>query len=448
MEDARLRRWQRISGLAIDGDELRELHAAVVSVCAAPQDPIARQHLQTLTNSRALHDQAVPFLSVEARAQDNRVVLAALREEARHLCEHVYRPAERLSVLEEIATREPDNASHLERLAWMYYLVGAWVQAGETLERLAPYVAADEALVFLRAAGRLYRNTRRNDRALVAYRAVALRKPSDVDALMALGELMVAPTIEPDRRFDPQQPPATTVQAPAQTSSASPPPDARSVRDEPASPVRSGAPTQSRVSPVTLTNRQAAVDAHDLFASLEDNEIEGSLAFAFGDDRDDPFRELPEPPPPPPKKSSRQTQERDDVLRPPAPPSHPTIAIPPAPVAIAPAPIGHTFIDLDEIVDAVNTGQHAVPDLAALGLAEPEEKIDVLEKLLATQRDRGAVRESAETCERLARLVTDDQRRRMLAEEAIAAYETIGDFERADALAIWVHRPVRRPHTR
>lgn len=311
----RSRRWHRIAELALDGDELRELAAAVRAVCQAPQDPVAHEGLRTLTDSRALHDQVVPLLSVEAREQTDPVVLAALRDEVRHVCARIDRPSERLAVLEDRVTREPENAEHIERLAWTYYLVGAWVQAAQTLERLAPHVAADQALVILRAAGRLYRNSRSNDRALIAYRAVALRKPTDVVALMALGDLMLAPPTTLDARFDPQVPPAAPRTA-----------------------------TKSRVVPVdaatsslALTNRQSAVDLHDLFSTLGDDEVEASLAFAFGDEHAEV-----EAPPQPARNPTRKTQERDGLLRPPAQPSQ-SIALPP--------PEGHTVIDFDEIAD-------------------------------------------------------------------------------------------------
>lgn len=323
MEDAWIRRWQRISELPLAGDELRELHAAVRALCEAPGDPTPRAALHVLTDTRALHDQAFPMLSVEARTQQSPAVLVALREEARRLCDHVYRPTERLSALEDIAKLEPDNPVHVERLAWMYYLVGAWVQAGQTLEQLAPFLATEKGLVALRAAGRLYRNSGRNDRALIAYRAVGVRRPSDLAALTALAELMLAPSNIPDSPFDPQPPQA---QPPANVTT------------------RSGT-TQTRGSPIApanqlaLTNRQAAADLHDLFASLADDEIEGSLAFAFGDDHQ-PEPSIPETPP---TRSARQTRERDGVLRPPAPPSKPIEL---------PRSDGSDTFTLDELIDA------------------------------------------------------------------------------------------------
>jgi tetratricopeptide (TPR) repeat protein len=341
VEDARIRRWHRISELAIDGDVFRALRAAVSSVCAVPGDLGVREHLRALTDQAALHDQLVPLLSVEARAEHPPAVLAILRAEALHALEHVERPPARLAVLEEMARREPDNPERLEHLARTYYLVGAWVKAAQTLELLVPYVAADHGLVILRAAARLYRNSGRNDRALVAYRAVAVRKPSDLEALKALGELILAPDNVPGSPFDPPEPTVSPTPRQPRTPPRASPSQAPPGR-APRAKSRAGTPTQPRVSPVAATIAQSSEDAFDLFSSLDDEEVEASLAFAFGE---------PEPAEEPAaaKQSPRQTRERDGLLRPPARPATPLGS----PVA---APDDRTVIDLDEIIDAPDPG--------------------------------------------------------------------------------------------
>ena len=72
-------------------------------------------------------------------------------------------------------------------------------------------------------------------------------------------------------------------------------------------------------------------------------------------------------------------------------------------------------------------GERCWSQVADLGSA------DVLDKLLALQRKRGATIERAETCERLAEL--DKARRKELGEEAAQAYAAGGDHVRARALA-------------
>jgi tetratricopeptide (TPR) repeat protein len=59
----------------------------------------------------------------------------------------------------------------------------------------------------------------------------------------------------------------------------------------------------------------------------------------------------------------------------------------------------------------------------------------VLDKLLAIQRARGAVRERAETCERLAGVVRDPARAKALTVEAATTFVAAGDVARARALA-------------
>jgi hypothetical protein len=331
VEITRIRRWQRISQLAIESDELRALRGAIIAVCDAPEDPGVRERLRAMVDAGALHAQLVALLAVEGRGVGEPTILRALREEANVACAQLERPRARLAVLEANVQREPAHFDHREHLAWVYYLVGAWFQSAQELETLVPYAPAPDALGLLRAAGRLYRNSGHNDRATLCYRAIAMRKPGDIDALLALGELVAAPPVIGPNPFDPKPAPAPI---PTQTSAHAPfdpkppaqvsahvPVDPKSPEPTVAAQASAHVPVGPKSAPRVELPPALPEPEPSPFATLDDAELDASIDFALGE---------------------------PSLIR---------------KLAVTAEPEAHTSIEFDAIPDAVNTGEHAVPNL-------------------------------------------------------------------------------------
>ncbi len=92
--------------------------------------------------------------------------------------------------MESVVALEPDDADHHDRLAWLYRRAGAWSKAADAFERVGHLAHDDRARAALRAAGKLFRDNGRLDRAAATYRKIVERRPTDVDAWRALDDLL------------------------------------------------------------------------------------------------------------------------------------------------------------------------------------------------------------------------------------------------------------------
>lgn len=194
-EDPRVRRWLRVAQFAHESDHARELRIAIVLLAEDPSDQAARERLRQLATG--CWEQLAFFLAAEVRLTRDPTVVAALQQELTHAHAQVDKPTETIPELHAIIDREPGNADAFERLARFYYLAGAWAKTAETLEQLAAVSFDDLGLAALRAAGQLYRDHGRPDRALVAYRTIGIRRPGDREAMVALAELLNDPDLPP-----------------------------------------------------------------------------------------------------------------------------------------------------------------------------------------------------------------------------------------------------------
>jgi len=266
------RRWLRVAQLAVDSDELRTLRLEIALVCEAPQDTEARERLRAITAQHMAWEQLAPLLAAEARLTRDPDVVAALDEETAHARAQLSQAPATLPILRSDVEREPGNPEHREQLAFAYYLAGVWSKAAEALEQLAARVAGDAAILALSAAGRLYRNTGHVDQSIAAYRAIVVRKPSNTEALLAIGELIAdPPRILGTCPFDP--PGADTALMLARPAEV-PPPDA--------TPAQHQAPAE----PVAPQPRKKI----QIFDTIDEDELDERFASVFdeGDDSDEP----------------------------------------------------------------------------------------------------------------------------------------------------------------
>ena len=186
-EEERTRRWQRLSRPELETDPIQALRACIAEVRAAPQDLEARRRLRALAAEPAKWD--------AARAAARR--RGARREVARRR-RRVLRGARR-------RPREPRSAARDDRRdggsgrararrrssttigsRGCTARAGAWQKAADAFERVATLAHDDRARAALRAAGKLYRDNGRLDRAADVYRAIVERRPCDLDAWRAL----------------------------------------------------------------------------------------------------------------------------------------------------------------------------------------------------------------------------------------------------------------------
>lgn len=198
---------------------------------------------------------------------------------------------------------------------------------------------------------------------MVAYRGIAIRRPSDIDALLALGELLAAPAAAGPSPFDPATPATTAVRVPSGERA---PSHERSEPSRPHESIVARTRTDARGEEPPKQLAVPTVQHEKLFSSLDEDELDASLAFAFGEagaaESDTaPFRDralhvvAPVASPPMPR---------------PGPPARPAKPIPsnvkPAVIAGEPEPESRTTIEFDAIVDSVNTGEHEVPNVGEL----------------------------------------------------------------------------------
>ena len=191
-EDDRTRRWQRLARPATASeDPLHALRVAITQVRGAPGDPEARRRLRAIAAEQGMWEQLALLLADEVRAAANRSVVAvALYEELADVHENLDQPLETIAAMERLVELEPDDVAHHDRLAWLYRRAGAWPKAAQAFERVADLATDDRARAALRAAGTLYRDHGRLDRAAAIYREIVTRRPSDQGAWRALDEVL------------------------------------------------------------------------------------------------------------------------------------------------------------------------------------------------------------------------------------------------------------------
>ena len=117
-------------------------------------------------------------------------VAAALYAQLADVYEDLDNALEAVAAMEQVVQLEPDDVDHVDRLAWLYHRVGAWARAGEMFERVASLAFDVQARAALRAAGQLYRDHGRLDRAAAVYRQLIERRPADRTAWQALDEVL------------------------------------------------------------------------------------------------------------------------------------------------------------------------------------------------------------------------------------------------------------------
>jgi len=190
-EDEGTRRWQRIERATTASDTIQVLRVAIAEVRRVPKDPEVRRRLRALAAEQGLWDQLALLLADEARAATAHPdVAVAFYEELADVHENLDQPLEIIAAMEAVVALEPDDVDHHDRLAWLYRRAGAWSKAAEAFERVGQLAHDDRARAALRAAGTLYRDHGRLDRAAAIYRKIVERRPSDVDAWRALDDLL------------------------------------------------------------------------------------------------------------------------------------------------------------------------------------------------------------------------------------------------------------------
>ncbi len=187
-EDEGTRRWQRLEKPAVD--PIMAIRTAIAGVKRAPRDPEARRRLRALGAEQRLWEQLAVLLADEARAANEPAVAAAFYEELADVQESLDQPLEVIAAMERVVELERDNADHHDRLAWLYRRADAWIKAAEAYERVAELSPDERGRAALRAAGKLYRDHGKLDRAAAIYRAIVERRATDADAWRALDEIL------------------------------------------------------------------------------------------------------------------------------------------------------------------------------------------------------------------------------------------------------------------
>lgn len=171
-------------------DPIQELRSLIKAVRTAPRDAEQRRKLRAHAAEHALWEPLALLLADEAHVQAAPEVMAAFYEELADVHENLDQPIETIAAMEAVVALQPRELSHHDRLAWLYRRAGAWAKAAESFERVAQLAKDDRARAALRAAGKLYRDNGRLDRAADIYRAIVARRPGDLDAWKALDELL------------------------------------------------------------------------------------------------------------------------------------------------------------------------------------------------------------------------------------------------------------------
>ncbi|MBL9018440.1 MAG: hypothetical protein JNL83_29910 [Myxococcales bacterium] len=192
-EDDRTRRWGKLERYDTASDTIQVLRVSIAEVRSAPRDPEARRRLRAIAAEHGLWDQLAVLLGDEARAATNHPErAAAFYEELADVHENLDQPLETIAAMEKVVALDPHNVDRLDRLAWLYRRAGASLRAAETFERVGELAHDDRARAALRAAGKLYRESGRLDRAAAHYELIVARRPGDAEAWRALDDLLSA----------------------------------------------------------------------------------------------------------------------------------------------------------------------------------------------------------------------------------------------------------------
>src|SRR5512139_3310103 len=106
------------------------------------------------------------------RPRTPRPAAASFYEELADVHENLDQPIETIAAMEKVVELEPTKAAHHDRLAWLYRRSDAWIKAAESYERVAELASDDRGRAALRAAGKLYRERGKLDRAAAIYRQI------------------------------------------------------------------------------------------------------------------------------------------------------------------------------------------------------------------------------------------------------------------------------------
>lgn len=174
----------------VSDDPVGVLRRLIRAVRQTPRDQEARRKLRAYAAEHGLWEQLAVLLADEAHVDAPGAVMAALYEELADVHENLDQPIETIAAMEAVVALQPGDVAHHDRLAWLYRRAGAWAKAAESFEQVAALAQDDRARAALRAAGKLYRDNGRLDKAAEIYRAIVARKQGDVDAWKALDELL------------------------------------------------------------------------------------------------------------------------------------------------------------------------------------------------------------------------------------------------------------------
>ena len=187
----RTRRWQRPERAGTVSDAIELLRRSILAIRGAPGDGEARRRIRAIAADQGVWEPLAMLLADEVRAHADRPELAAVfYEELADVHETLDQPVEAIAAMEALIALAPEVVAHHERIAALYRQAGAWAKAADALEQVglrAPDRRADAALV---AAAQLNREHGRLDRAGALYRRVVERRPTDLDAVHALDDVL------------------------------------------------------------------------------------------------------------------------------------------------------------------------------------------------------------------------------------------------------------------
>jgi tetratricopeptide (TPR) repeat protein len=171
-------------------DPIQSIRTALAAIRKSPDDVDARRRLHAAGANHA--EQLAMLLADEARAARDPRVAAVFYAELADAYENLDQPIETIAAMEKVVELEPRDPEHHDRLAWLYRRSDAWIKAAESYERVADLSTDERGRAALRAAGKLYRDRGKLDRAADIYRQIVERRATDADAWRALDEILTA----------------------------------------------------------------------------------------------------------------------------------------------------------------------------------------------------------------------------------------------------------------
>ncbi len=187
-DTVRTKRWARIQTPVVAAEQA--IRVAINDIRKAPRDPESRRVLHALAAELGNWEELALIIADEARAARDPAVAVAFYGELADIHDNLDQPLETIAAMEAVVGIEPNDVDHLDRLARLYHAAGGWQKAAETFERVAMRAVDARGRAALLAAGRLYRENGKPERAIEVYRALLDRKATDPDALHALDELL------------------------------------------------------------------------------------------------------------------------------------------------------------------------------------------------------------------------------------------------------------------